>query len=135
VSAVIRHTSKEAHNCVILRNSHIHRSIKDKEFLRAPCRRIKRREVKHLHSFLTSAQYGGERSTSRPGRFIPGKEHPSPLNIWLGRPLNRPGRREEDISHDPTGISAPDGLARSLINIRHYLGSHTSVVTCEIRPT
>ena len=29
MTAVIRHTTKGTHNCIILRNSHIHRSIKD----------------------------------------------------------------------------------------------------------
>jgi hypothetical protein len=38
-----------------------------------------------IHIFLTSALVGGEWSTSRPGRFTPGKEPPVPIVIggWV----------------------------------------------------
>jgi len=40
-----------------------------------------------LHAFLTSALDGHERSTSRPGRFTPGKEPPDThwIGSWVGR--------------------------------------------------
>jgi len=43
-----------------------------------------------IHSFFTKALDGYEWSTSsRPDRFIPGKEHRGPLKMWLDGSADR----------------------------------------------
>jgi hypothetical protein len=65
-----------------------------------------------LHSFFTSALYGGEWLNSRPGRFNPGKEPRYPLNRRTGGPKSGSGRfQKKKISYayrdsDP-GPSSP----------------------------
>jgi hypothetical protein len=43
----------------------------------------------YFHFFFTSDLDGGEWSTSCPGRFLPGKYPPCPLNMKLYGPQNR----------------------------------------------
>ena len=52
-----------------------------KHFNHKTCPRPHMRGVSYVHSFLTSARDGRERSTSRPGRFIPGTQS---LGWWVG---------------------------------------------------
>jgi hypothetical protein len=56
--------------------------------------------------FLTSALVGGEWSTSRPGRFIPGERAPEPIG-WVGP---RTGLDEVKRILDPTGTGTPTSL-------------------------
>jgi len=52
-----------------------------------------------LHSFLTSALDGGEWSTSRPSRFIPGKEPPFPsIEGWVGPRVSLDVMEKREIS-------------------------------------
>ena len=54
--------------------------------------------VFQLHSFLSSALYGGDCSTPRPGLFTSSKENRYPLNRTLRDPQNLSGRSEEGKS-------------------------------------
>ena len=51
-----------------------------------------------LHSFLSSALYGSDCSTSRSGLFTSSKENRCPLNSALRDPQNLSGRSEEEKS-------------------------------------
>jgi hypothetical protein len=50
---------------------------------------------------------GGERSTSRPGRFTPGERSPGTLDRRLNGPQNRSGRRGEEIDLVPNRTRIP----------------------------
>ena len=71
-------------------------------------------EQLNLHSFLTSALYGGQWLTSRPGRTAPRKEPWYQLNRTLVGPHIRYGRFGEN-SLVRTGIRTPDRQAPSLV--------------------
>jgi hypothetical protein len=68
-----------------------------------------------IHIFLTSALVGGEWSTSRPGRFIPGEESPGihPLDRRLGGSQSRSGRRGKEKILGPTGTGTPTSWSSS----------------------
>jgi hypothetical protein len=68
----------------------------------------------YIHVFLTSALLGGERSVSRPGRFIPTEIDPRyALDRKLGGPQSRSGRHEEEKILDPTGTRTPTSQSSS----------------------
>jgi hypothetical protein len=56
-----------------------------------------------LHAFLTTARDGGEWSASRPELFTAVEKAPI---LWLGGPLSRSGRADENIPA-PTGNRTP----------------------------
>jgi hypothetical protein len=65
----------------------------------------------YLHSFLTSALYGGKLLTPRPDRFIPGTEPLYPLNMKLGGSRSRSGRigeKENLLPFSNPGPSSPE---------------------------
>jgi hypothetical protein len=80
--------------------------------LSTPWRYIGGVEV-YVHVSLTSALDGGEWLTSRPGRFIPGKEPLYPWNRRLGEPQSRSGRFGEEKNPmslpglEPRSVSRP----------------------------
>jgi hypothetical protein len=73
-----------------------------------------------LHSFLTSALDGGEWSTSRLGRFTPGKECQYPSSRRLGGSQGRSGQFTEEKNQLPfprfETVDCPTGSLVSLPN-------------------
>jgi len=61
----------------------------------------------YLHSFLTSALYRDQWSTSRPSRFIPVKEPQSSLNTLMGWSHRQSGRFGGEINVLPSPGSKP----------------------------
>ena len=81
--------------------------------LSTPKRHIGGAEVQ-LHSFLTSSLDGREWSTSRPSRFISGKEPRCPLNRRLSESHSRSGnlQRRKKKTVPAAGIRSPDRPAQ-----------------------
>jgi hypothetical protein len=67
-----------------------------------------------LHLFLSWAPDGDKWSTSRPGRFTPGKGQPYPLNRWLRGHQNRPRRFRRKLLA-LSALRTPSRTARSLV--------------------
>jgi hypothetical protein len=89
------------------------------EFVAQPLRHVDWKEV-YLHLLWILVLGGGEGTTSRPGRFTPGKEPKYPFNRKLGGSQSRSGRfGEEKISYvcrirtpNRTLIAVPSTISR-----------------------
>jgi len=79
-----------------------------------------------LHAFLTSALYGGQWSSSRPGRFTQRERAPDTHWIELGGPQSRSGHGFEKISQPPSEIEpqSSDHPAHSQSLYRFLLRQH-----------
>jgi hypothetical protein len=105
--------------------------------LTTPWRHIGGTEVQ-LHSFLTSALDGGEWSTSRSGRFTPGKETRYLLNRRLGGSQRRSGRFWRklglcwDLNPGPHSLPSLTGLCNGRQGSENWSGSTITNTTRNI---
>jgi hypothetical protein len=105
--------------------------VKARLSLTPPGRHVGAVEVR-LHSLLTSALDVGGWSTSRPGRFVPGRDPQHPLHRSLGGPQCWSGRFGEETVFCLYRDSNPGrtGLGRILVSIyfiKELLTSETRI--------